>query len=166
MNGEFGTFQQFEYASRFVDGDAKAEAENVKDEMEMNQCGTSTAETPAKCTKTLREWAMQAYAILHECLEDPGREPRQLTDEDWVRYEFPDQDTVQCAVDHLIAEKRIFIVNVEYQMPKRTRFSTRLGKKPNQLQEPDEMDSSTLSASNMKYPFSHIRHYLKVKDEN
>ncbi len=124
-----------------VDRDAKVEAENVKDELETNQCGTSSAETPAKRAKTIREWAMQAYAVLHECLEDPGKESRQPTDEDWVQYGFPDQDIIQRAVDFLITEKRIIVVNGEYQMARKTRYSTNLLKKLNQLQELDEMDS-------------------------
>ncbi len=149
-----------------VDGDMNVEAENAKNETEMTKCDALNAEALVKRLKNIREWSTQPYAILHECLEDPRGEPRQLTEEDWIHYEFLDKETVQFAVDYLVSNKRILLVNGEYQMLRKTRFSTGLEKKSHQFQRENDTDSSSLSASNRKYPFSHVHHYLKVKDES
>ncbi len=124
-----------------VDGDVNAEAENAKNEMETIKCNASNAEALAKRLKNIREWSTQAYAILHECLEDPGREPRQPTEEDWIHYKFLDKETVQFTVNYLVSNKRILFVNGKYQMLRRTRFSTSLEKKSNQFQREDDTDS-------------------------
>ncbi len=150
-----------------VEGNVNAEAENARNEVEMIKCDTSNTEAPAKRLKNIREWSIQAYAILHECLEDPGREPRQPTEDDWICYEFLDKETVQFAVNYLVANRRILIVDGKYQMLRKTRFSKSLEKKSHQFQREDDTDSSSLSsASNKGYPFSHVRHYLTVKDES
>ncbi len=81
-------------ASFVVEDDVKEKAENAKNKTEMTKCDVSNAEELVKRVKNIREWGNQAYAIIHECWEDPGGEPRQPTEADWIRYEFPDQETV------------------------------------------------------------------------
>ncbi len=144
----------------------KEKAENAKTEMETTKHDESTAQEPMKRARNIREWSDMAYAVIHECLEDPGVEPRQPTEADWNRYEFPDQETVQLALDYLVSTKRILFVNGEYQMLRKTRFSTGLDRKSRQFQVKDDSDHSSLSASKKKYPFSHVRRYLKVKDSS
>ncbi len=58
-------------ASFVVEDDVKEKAENAKTEMEMTKRDMSNAEEPVKWVKNIREWGNQAYAIIHECLEDP-----------------------------------------------------------------------------------------------
>ncbi len=149
-----------------VDDDMKAKAENVKNEMEMTKCDVSNAEAPTKRLKNIREWSDQVYTIIHECLEDPGKELRQPMEEDWIHYDFLDQETVRLAVDYLVSNRRMLFVNGEYQMLRKTRFSTSLDQKSHQFQKEDDTDNSSLSASNRKYPFSHVCRFLKVKDES
>ncbi len=45
-------------------------------------------------------------------------------------------------------------------------LSTSLDRKSRQLQKRDGSDNLSLSVSNKKYPFFHVRRYLKVKDES
>ncbi len=144
----------------------KEKTENAKTEMEMTKRDVSTAQELTKCAKNICEWGDMAYAVIHKCLEDPRVEPRQPTEAVWNCYEFPDQETVQLALDYLVSTKRILFVNGEYQMLRKTRFSTGLDRRSCQFQGKDDSDHSSLSASKKKYPFSHVCRYLKVKDSS
>ncbi len=148
------------------DEEAEVQLSHEEEELEAKVDDVLEPKTMENRAKTIQEWSTRAFAVLHECLDDPGAEPRQPTMEDWNRYDFPSQEVVQSAVDYLVENRRILVVKGKYQMPKKTRFNTRLEKESRQFQSSDETGSSTLSASNMKYPFSHVRRYLRVKDES
>ncbi len=64
-------------ASLEVEEGVKEKAENAKTETEMTKRDESTTQEPTKRVKNIREWSDRAYAVIHECLEDPGGEPRQ-----------------------------------------------------------------------------------------
>ncbi len=69
-----------------VDDDVKEKVENVETETEMIKHDMSNAEELVKRVKNIHEWGNQAYAVIHECLEDPRGEPRQPTEADWIHY--------------------------------------------------------------------------------
>ncbi len=80
--GEESTSKQAEWNE---DGDAEKILVSVT-------CDTSKAEMTRSRPMNIRELSATAYALFHECLDDPtGGQPRQPTDNDWVCYGFQDQ---------------------------------------------------------------------------
>ncbi len=62
----------------------EAEKDPVADDKDL-----LTKNVPTNQPMNVRGWADSAYALLHECLDDPNGIPsRQPTDDDWVRYGF------------------------------------------------------------------------------
>ncbi len=73
---------------------------------------------------------------------------------------------MRLTVKYLVDNKKIIIVDGKFCMPSVIRFGSSLSKGSHQSQKRDESDSSSLSASNVKYPFSHMHRYLRIKDKS
>ncbi len=157
---KFGEESTSRQAERNEHGDAEKISATMK-------CDTSKAETTRSRPMNIRELSAAAFALFHECLDDPmGGQPRQLTDNDWICYGFQDRETIRCATQYLVTSKRIAVVNGEYAMPYVPKTSSVSSKKLQESCGKEESDDSSQSASRVKYPFSHVRHYLKIKDES
>ncbi len=104
---EEGTSTQLE---RNDDGDAEKISTTKK-------CDTSKAKMPTNQPENVRGWATRPYANMHECLEDPkGLLLQQPMDADWTYFDFPSKEVVQLGIEYLVKNKRIIIVDGEYQM--------------------------------------------------
>ncbi len=73
---------------------------------------------------------------------------------------------MKLTIKYLVDKKKIVIVYGKFSMPHVTRFGLNLSKRSHQNQKRNESDSSSMSASNVKYPFLHMCHYLRIKDES
>ncbi len=155
--GEEGASRQTE---RNEDGDAEKISATVT-------CNTSKVEMMRSRPMNICELSATAYALFHKCLDDgTGGQSRQLIDDNWVCYGFKDRETVGSAIEYLVTNKRIAVVNGEYAMKYVPKTSSVSSKKLQESYGKEELDSSSQSASKIKYPFSHVHRYLKVKDES
>ncbi len=153
-----------ECASRQAERNEEGDAEKM---LATVMCDTSKAEMMRSRPMNIRELSATAYALFHECLDDPtGGQSRQLTDDNWVCYGFQDWETIRCAIEYLVTNKRIAVVNGEYAMKYVPKTSSVSSKKLQESYGKEESDSSSQSASKVKYPFSHVHRYLKIKDES
>ncbi len=127
---------------------------------------TSDSKTPTNQPMSIGELADSTYALLHECLDGSTRGlSRQLTDDDWMNHGFTSRETVRCAVQYLVDDQRIVIVDGKFSMPSLPKFGSNWSKSLHQSQSEDESNSSSLSVSKVKYPSCHVQCYLKKKDE-
>ncbi len=103
-NGKPGSLQK---PAENEEEDDSMQTEQEEGSLEKNSTAVkydiADAEVSVAPPRNLREWATCAYAMLHGCLDDPGRmPPRQPTEEDWTNYGFTSQEVIQNAVQHLI----------------------------------------------------------------
>ncbi len=133
---------------------ASAEAEQLQGEGKTEENSmtmerdTSDSKTPTNQPMNIRELADSAYTLLHECLNGSTRGPsRQPTDDDWTNHGFTSRKTVRCAVQCLVEDQRIVIVDGKFCMPSSPKFGSNWSKSSHQSQSEDKSNCSSLSVS-------------------
>ncbi len=166
-NGEPGSLQKpLENEEEYDSMRMEQEEGNLEKNLMAVKYDIADAEVSVAQPKNLREWATCAYAMLHGCLDDPGgTPPRQPTEVDWANYGFTSQEVVQNAVQYLIDNNRIVTVNRVFSMPHVAEKGAELQKETSQNLEKIELDNSSLSANKVRYPYSHVRRFLNLNDE-
>ncbi len=134
------------------DGVDKREQQEGTLEVENNSVADDedllTEKIPTSQPMNIRGWADSAYALLHECLDDPnGTLSRQPTDEDWIRYGFTRRRIVNAALEYLITGNNILFINGEFFMLTVLKPSSQLSRECRQSHSQSDSESSSLSGS-------------------